>query len=284
MLESPAFRVLSQSGHRVLARIEIELAHHGGNDNGQLPVTFQNFEEYGIDRHSIAPAIRECEALGFIRIPVRGRAGNGEFRTPHKFRLTYLHALGENPTHEWARIEAIQHATELAQAARRASTGVRKSRKPVGENTNTSGGDPHQKPNPPVGEIHTTVQVGNPTLHSISGDHGPERSREETKPTITTNTENPPPISVPRAKPQMPLSSEWQPNAEHYAWAQTKGRSRQWVNEVATDMRLWAESKDERRVDWDQVLMIFMRKQVTPGSGGTSGGGPRQGMLGGGFA
>ncbi|MFL5007433.1 MAG: hypothetical protein ACJ8DK_19020 [Microvirga sp.] len=31
-------RALSLTGHRILARIEIELAEHGGNDNGKLPV------------------------------------------------------------------------------------------------------------------------------------------------------------------------------------------------------------------------------------------------------
>jgi hypothetical protein len=67
MLESPAYRVLSQSAHRVLSRIELELCHHGGNDNGQLPVTFENFVEYGIDRASVAPALREGEALGFFQ-------------------------------------------------------------------------------------------------------------------------------------------------------------------------------------------------------------------------
>jgi hypothetical protein len=30
MLESPAYRALSLSAHRVLSRIEVELAHHGG--------------------------------------------------------------------------------------------------------------------------------------------------------------------------------------------------------------------------------------------------------------
>ena len=34
MLESPAYRVMSLAAHRVIARIEIELCHHGGNDNG----------------------------------------------------------------------------------------------------------------------------------------------------------------------------------------------------------------------------------------------------------
>ena len=50
MLELPSYRVLSLSGHRVLARINIEHAHHGGKENGELPVTFLDFEKYGIER------------------------------------------------------------------------------------------------------------------------------------------------------------------------------------------------------------------------------------------
>jgi hypothetical protein len=46
MLRSPAYRALSLSGHRVVSRIEIELADHGGNDNGRLPVTKQDFVEH----------------------------------------------------------------------------------------------------------------------------------------------------------------------------------------------------------------------------------------------
>jgi hypothetical protein len=72
MIESPAYRILSLYGHRALSRIEMELAHHGGRDNGRLPVTFQNFREYGIRRDNIGPAIREIEALGFIKVVERG--------------------------------------------------------------------------------------------------------------------------------------------------------------------------------------------------------------------
>src|SRR5262249_10890247 len=66
VLEAPAWRVLSLSGHRVLDRLEIEHLRHGGKDNGELPVTFNNFEAYGIHRHAIAPALRECAALGLV--------------------------------------------------------------------------------------------------------------------------------------------------------------------------------------------------------------------------
>lgn len=87
MLESPAYRVLSLSAHRVLDRIQIEFAHHGGTENGRLPVTYDQFCEYGLHRHAIGPAIRELVALGFIEMTERGRHGNGEFRTPNRFRL-----------------------------------------------------------------------------------------------------------------------------------------------------------------------------------------------------
>ena len=42
---------------RILARIEIEHAKHGGRDNGRLPVTFANFREYGIDHDAVGPGL-----------------------------------------------------------------------------------------------------------------------------------------------------------------------------------------------------------------------------------
>jgi hypothetical protein len=118
MLRSPAYRILSLSGHRVLNRIEIELADHGGQDNGRLPVTFSDFEKYGIERHAIGPALAECQALGFIEITRRGRSGNGEWRIPNLFRLTYRHTKSEPPTDEWQRISSIEEAQAIAREAR----------------------------------------------------------------------------------------------------------------------------------------------------------------------
>jgi hypothetical protein len=123
MLESPAYRVLSLSAHRILARLEIELAHHGGNDNGKLPTTYEQFQDFGIDRQAIAPAIRELEALGFIEVTVRGRAGNAEHREPNRFRLTYRHTAKANATDEWRRIQTLEEAQIISRTARRASRG-----------------------------------------------------------------------------------------------------------------------------------------------------------------
>jgi hypothetical protein len=120
MMESPAFQALSLSAHRVLARIEIEQAHHGGNDNGKLPVTFDQFVEYGLHRHAIAPAIRELSALGFLEITEPGRAGNGEWRKPNLFRLTYRQLGNAKPTDDWKAVKTLADAETIARLARQA--------------------------------------------------------------------------------------------------------------------------------------------------------------------
>ena len=99
MLESPTFRKLILSARRVLDRLEIELAHHGGMDDGRLPVTYDDCQRYGIDRHAITPAIRELVGTE------HGRAGNAEWRKPNQFRITYKHTRETSPTHEWKEIE-----------------------------------------------------------------------------------------------------------------------------------------------------------------------------------
>ncbi|MEH2546795.1 hypothetical protein V1283_003440 [Bradyrhizobium sp. AZCC 2262] len=131
LLESPAYRVLSVSGHRILDRVSIELAHHGGKDNGKLPVTYTQFEEYGIHDKGIAPALRECCALGLLVMTEQGRASAGEFRRPSLFRIPWLHShKGEKPTNEWMRIETMAHAEFIARAARKAGEKPKK-RQPV---------------------------------------------------------------------------------------------------------------------------------------------------------
>jgi hypothetical protein len=118
MLESPAWSVVSLAGRRVLDRVEIELAQHGGRDNGRLPVTYRDFEVYGIDRHSIGPALRELQHLGFIQITEHGIASPSGSRSPNLFRLTYRDAAGKSATDDWANIASAGEAQRIASAAR----------------------------------------------------------------------------------------------------------------------------------------------------------------------
>jgi hypothetical protein len=143
MLNSPAWRVLSLSGRRVLDRVAIELAHHGGHIGDGLPVTFADFQNYGIERHAIAPAIREVVALGFLRIMRPGRAGNAEFRRATLYRPTYLQSVDSEPTDEWRRITTLIDAKAKSEQARAAQP-PRRNRTPV-----------RQTPPTPVGEIRT---------------------------------------------------------------------------------------------------------------------------------
>ena len=170
MLESPAYAALSLSARRVLDRLEIELGHHGGKENGRLPVTFEHFVEYGIDRHSIAPAIRECVALGFVEVTVQGRAGNAEHRRPSLYRLTYKAAEpSKEPTDEWKRIGTAKDA----EAVKRMARGGSKNRNQWGKPTpNPMGETPTENPNSPMGE---TLQGRNPTTSIFRVGRTPNR-------------------------------------------------------------------------------------------------------------
>jgi hypothetical protein len=150
MISSPAFCALSLSARRVLDRLEIEFASHGGTQNGKLPVTFADFHRYGIDYDAIAPAIREAVALGFVEITKSGIAGNAESRTPNVFRLTYRHSDYDDPTHEWKIISADQ-AKLVAKAAR---TNVNKKYNASRGKRRVSVGGNQQAP---VGETPTTI-------------------------------------------------------------------------------------------------------------------------------
>jgi hypothetical protein len=173
MLRSPAWRILSLSARRVLDRIEIELADHGGTDNGKLPVTYDDFVRYGIDRCAIAPAIREVVALGFVEITDIGRAGNADWRKPNLFRLTFRNTKYA-PTNEWQKITEEQ-AEPIARTARMAPP--QKTKLQCGKISNLSGETPTENAKSIVGKPTLQAIVGKPTLLSISrGRSGRKRS------------------------------------------------------------------------------------------------------------
>jgi hypothetical protein len=102
----------------ILDRLEIEIAKHSGKGNGKLIVTFAQFEEYGLYRKTIPPALRELIALGFIEITEQGRGGNAEWRRPSKYRLTSRNTDDAPATHEWRQI-TDDDAAMIAAGARR---------------------------------------------------------------------------------------------------------------------------------------------------------------------
>ncbi|MGO9401737.1 MAG: hypothetical protein ACLP19_28450 [Xanthobacteraceae bacterium] len=171
MIRSPAWCVLSLSARRVLDRIEIEHADHGGTDNGKLSITFDDFVSYGLHRHAIAPAIREVVMLGFLEVTEAGRAGNAAWRKPSRYRLTYRHTNDAAATDDWKKIRSKEDAAAIADMARKAFR--QKQNTSDGKRTDTSDGKRTTTPLFPVTETITTAMVRKPSLPSISR----ERSR-----------------------------------------------------------------------------------------------------------
>jgi hypothetical protein len=185
MLRSPARRVLSRGARQFLDRLEIELCDHGGNDNGRLPLTFDDCVKHGIHRNAVAPAQRESVALGFVELTKRGRGGNADSREANLWRLTYvLDRGGAEPTHEWRKIKTIEEAEAIADAARKDKNplAVRRGQQAIAK---AKSRNRYRKPEPvpvsesdtemqklPVSEFATTGSVRNPRRRSIA------RSRE----------------------------------------------------------------------------------------------------------
>lgn len=112
MRESIAWNALPDNARRILDRLEREHMHHGSAENGSLQCLFDDFEKVGIRRQSIALAIRQCVALGFLEITKQGVPAVSTYRTGTLYRLTYVHGCGKSPapTDEWAQVKTHAEA------------------------------------------------------------------------------------------------------------------------------------------------------------------------------
>src|SRR5262245_33675010 len=120
MLESHARWELGVTERRILDFLEVELQKHDRKNNGDLILTYDQLVARGMDRASIAPALRVLERLGFIRIQ-HGRGGNADHHEPNKIHLTYAYTTRANlPTHDWKRFETKEEAEQAAKEARAA--------------------------------------------------------------------------------------------------------------------------------------------------------------------
>jgi hypothetical protein len=123
MLEGSAMRVLTLAERRALDRIEIEYAHHGGTDNGKLPITYMDFEHFGLHPNAIAPSLRALVALGFVEITRKGYGGAAGVRAPSLYRITYRPAWDAtrrdgDGTHNYLVIKTVEEAEAIARRAR----------------------------------------------------------------------------------------------------------------------------------------------------------------------
>jgi hypothetical protein len=90
ILESEAWRSLSRAARLVIDRVILEHMAHAGTENGNLIVTYHDFEKFGIRRGSLKAAISDAVAHGLIIVTEKGRASVGPDRWPSKYALGWL--------------------------------------------------------------------------------------------------------------------------------------------------------------------------------------------------
>jgi len=112
---------MNLAARRVLDRIVLEYLVHGRKENGNLIVTYSDFKRFGVRRASIARAVNELDALGWIDVVERGGAAISDFRNPSRYAVTWVMRKDLTPaSNRWRRIQNDRDARKaLRDAARR---------------------------------------------------------------------------------------------------------------------------------------------------------------------
>lgn len=119
LMESHAWKARTVPLMRVLERLETEHMRHAGSSNGQLYVSYGQFQQAGISRKTINAALKLGVDLGLLKI----RSGSwtsrvsqaGVLRPPQAYRLTYLPTSSAAPTDEWKHVTSSNAQAALAQ-------------------------------------------------------------------------------------------------------------------------------------------------------------------------
>ena len=192
LLASPVWGVLTLADRRVLDRLELEHMAHAGTENGNLKCTYTDFENHGIRRASIAPALRRLETLGLVETIERGRIARGEFRFPAIYRLTYVG--GNIPaTDDWKR-----HATPES-VERALSKVIHKNKKPDAKTLplpgakslplNSIPGRENATPVPGTKTLPPSISWGDTTARTASAPPCPAKSKGRGKVAHRTGTD-----------------------------------------------------------------------------------------------
>lgn len=114
MMEAPAWGALTAPAKRIIERIMIEHMHHAGTMNGELIVTYDDFEKFGVSRKAVKTAIDIAKALGFIDVTFPGIPSHGAARRPSQYALTWLPKIdGSDPTNRWKLIRTKEQAEQI---------------------------------------------------------------------------------------------------------------------------------------------------------------------------
>jgi hypothetical protein len=152
MLESPAWAAMTLAARKVVDRIAIEHLGHGLGFNGELTVTYDDFERFGLRRSSVLEAIAVANGLGFIDVTVRGARSYGVRKVPSQYGLTWLPRRDGTPaSNRWKGIDqgmadaAVRRARERAWRPRQTKRGRPPIARDIDSSSTSVTGDDPQK-------------------------------------------------------------------------------------------------------------------------------------------
>lgn len=116
MLASEAWRAMPLAARQVVERVVLEHMAHGGTQNGELQVTYDDFAKYGLSsRRATAQAIRIAAALGFLEVTLKGRRSYGGARLASRYGLTWLPRCDRTPaSNQWRCVSSPEAAKAMA--------------------------------------------------------------------------------------------------------------------------------------------------------------------------
>jgi hypothetical protein len=103
LIESDAWRTALINTRKVVDRLMLEHMAHGGTENGNLVVTYDDFMQSGFTRRAtISAAIKDAHRRGLIDITRHGKASAGLDRWPSRYALGWLpHSDGGAARNRW---------------------------------------------------------------------------------------------------------------------------------------------------------------------------------------
>jgi len=119
LLASPAWLLMSHQCRKLVDALMMEWTNHGGEENGNLKVPYDQLQVRGLRRQTVLDAILEAGALGLIQA-ARGQPSYGSRRAPSVYRLTWLGTPrnGLTATNEWRGIKTKDEAIVRVRNAR----------------------------------------------------------------------------------------------------------------------------------------------------------------------
>jgi hypothetical protein len=110
---APRGPVLPGEGKTVISRIEYEHLKHGGKDNGRLPVTYEDFAEFGLSTEAAVRGVLFAEGLGFISVTVATEI-KSNIRPPNLYSLGWLPLCDMTPAaRTWQKFKTVEEAQQV---------------------------------------------------------------------------------------------------------------------------------------------------------------------------